>query len=320
VTIRPQDLPEVRADVLHWHLQHGPAFFDVCIRAGKMDLRPAGPAHEAAAYLAKAEADRVMRAELYWIDADMAELAMAAAESLPEFTLMPEDLPSPRGLMVFEKPVYTYAEPGTGRQAHLNAVAWGPFNHSNFPHGGIWVSWYSDRDQNLEAEANSGILTQDEKNLMRQGLPPLSYDQEEVYPFSPKALPALTTTGKPSQPFSIDGRYETSDLLRVTWLLMQQPLADITEIEPDRAARKRLARVGREPAMVRVIGLRRPKNSAGPGNGDREYHHQWIVRGHWRQQWHPKRQVHRPVWIAPHIKGPEGAPLIGGEKVYALKR
>jgi hypothetical protein len=69
-----------------------------------------------------------------------------------------------------------------------------------------------------------------------------------------------------------------------------------------------------------VIELRRPKTSSGPGDGDREYHHQWIVRGHWRQQWHPKRQVHRPVWIAPHIKGPEGAPLIGGEKVYALKR
>lgn len=103
------------------------------------------------------------------------------------------------------------------------------------------------------------------------------------------------------------------------WLLMQQSLARITEAEPDRAARKRLRRIGQEPKPVRVIELRRPAHS-GSGDGSREFHHQWIVRGHWRQQWYPARQVHRPVWIAPHIKGPEGAPLIGGEKVYAWKR
>ncbi|MEU1273039.1 hypothetical protein [Streptomyces sp. NPDC005799] len=318
MTIRPQDLPEIRADVLHWHLQHGPAFFDICIRAGKMDIRPAGPTHEAAAYLAKAEADRIMRADLYWIDAHMAELAMTAAESLPEFTLMPEDLPSPHGLMVFEKPVYTYIE--DGRQTHLTAVAWGPFNYENFPYGGTWISWYSDRETNLEAEANVGSLGNTEKRIMRAALPALSYDQEEVYPFSPAPLPARTSRGQEAQPFSLDGRYRTSELLRVSWLLMQQPLADVSEVEPDRAARKRLRRAGREPAMVRIIGLRRPKSSTDHGNSDREYHHQWVVRGHWRQQWHPKREVHRPVWIAPHIKGPEGAPLIGGEKVYALKR
>lgn len=318
--MRPQDLPEARAEVLQFQLAHGPAFFDVCIRNGKMPMRPAGPVHEAAQYLAKAEADRVMRADLFWIDAHMTELAMTAAESLPEFTLMPEDLPSPRGLMVFEKPVYTYASPDDGRQAHLTAVAWGPFNHERFPHGGIWVSWYSDREMNLVAEANRGLLTNTEQTLMRQALPPLSYDQEEVYPFSPNPLPALTTNGDIAQPFNLGGKYTTSEVLRVTWLLMQQPLAEITDVEPDRAVRKRLHRAGREPAMVRMIGLRRPKNATGTGHSDREYHRQWIVRGHWRQQWHPKRQVHRPVWIAPHIKGPEGAPLIGGEKVYALKR
>ena len=117
-----------------------------------------------------------------------------------------------------------------------------------------------------------------------------------------------------------DARKSWLNILKAAWLLMQQPLANVTEVEPDRAVRKRLRRAGAKPATVRVIELRRPKGGGSPGDGDREYHHQWIVRGHWRQQWHPKRQVHRPVWIAPHIKGPEGAPLIGGEKVYALKR
>jgi hypothetical protein len=44
------------------------------------------------------------------------------------------------------------------------------------------------------------------------------------------------------------------------------------------------------------------------------------VRGHWRQQWYPSIQDHRPVWIAPHRKGPEDAPMLGGEKVYQWSR
>jgi hypothetical protein len=68
---------------------------------------------------------------------------------------------------------------------------------------------------------------------------------------------------------------------------------------------------------VRVINLRRRAASTIAGQSDREYHHQWIVRGHWRDQWYASRGVHRPVWIAPHVKGPEGAPMLGGEKVHA---
>ncbi|MFF5522570.1 hypothetical protein [Streptomyces coeruleorubidus] len=103
-------------------------------------------------------------------------------------------------------------------------------------------------------------------------------------------------------------------------VLMRQPLAEAEDIEPDRATRKRLRRLGHEPASVRLIGLRRPKPGPEKGDGSREYHYRWIVRGHWRQQWYPKRQVHRPVWIAPHVKGPEGASMMGGEKVNVWQR
>jgi hypothetical protein len=52
--------------------------------------------------------------------------------------------------------------------------------------------------------------------------------------------------------------------------------------------------------------------------GDREYRVRWVVRGYWRNQWYPSRQEHRPVWINPHIKGPEGSPLHIGETVHVL--
>ena len=47
--------------------------------------------------------------------------------------------------------------------------------------------------------------------------------------------------------------------------------------------------------------------------------HRWVVRGHWRNQpWGPGRELRRPVYILPHIKGPDGAPLIGGERVTTV--
>lgn len=309
MTFRPQDLPELRSEVVHDHATHGPAFFDLCIRVGRMPVRPAGPTHEAATALARAEADRALRGELYWVSSEMTDLALAAAKTLPTFTLMPEDLPSASGFMVTEKPFDAYDD-SWGRDTRLTACTWGPWVIRSQPTHSLWVSWYSDRDA-----IDRGGLQAKELALFRANSARLTYDSESQLPFSAVELPAID----PATGDRVEGEgLARLRFLRAVWLLIQQPLAEETEVVPDRATRKRLNRMGHDPKTIRVINLRRPKGSSA-GDGTSNYQHQWIVRGHWRQQWHPRRQVHRPVWIAPHIKGPEGAPLIGGEKVHALK-
>ncbi|SFV65451.1 hypothetical protein MNB_SV-13-991 [hydrothermal vent metagenome] len=42
----------------------------------------------------------------------------------------------------------------------------------------------------------------------------------------------------------------------------------------------------------------------------------WLVRGHWRNQYHPKSGVHKPKWIDPHFRGC-GKDMV--EKVYKIK-
>jgi len=152
----------------------------------------------------------------------------------------------------------------------------------------------------------------------------LILDNESPQPFSPEALRIFNSTSGEIESFPeaiADGQsiIEWVGILKTTWLLMGQTLASDEVAKYDRAARRRIERRGQEPPPVRVISLRRHASTPGDGDG-REYQHQWIVKGHWRQQWYPSRGVHRPVWIAPHIKGPEGAPLLGGEKVYAWTR
>ncbi|MFF7837604.1 hypothetical protein ACFZC6_02025 [Streptomyces ossamyceticus] len=312
--VRPQDLPESRAEVVAYHLTKGPALFDACIRAGAMPIRPPGDIHASAQELARLEAERVRNGELFWVSSDMTELVGAASKTMPGFTLAPDDMPSPWGFMAFEKPIRTITSPYTGEDIPIVAASWGPLPFADFASGGVWASWYSDTGNVLDRAGNSGLPDR-VKSMMKGSLPRFTYDCESVAPFSDTELKSVTATGEEPSDNALG-----VDLLKTVWLLMAQPLAEVSEVEPDRAVRKRMRRANQEPKSVRVIELRRPQRSGEAGPGTREYHHAWVVRGHWRNQWHPKRQVHRPVWIAPHIKGPEGAPLIGGEKVYALKR
>ncbi|MGJ5831382.1 hypothetical protein [Streptomyces ossamyceticus] len=317
MNIRPQDLPELRAEVLTWQRQHGAQYFTACLRAGaQTSYQPHLTTAEEGTQLAQAEAARLTEAELFWVAPEMTELTVAAARSMPTWSLEPEDLPAPCGLIYFD------GLPTARPEFPTTAMAWGPcppeMATDALKNSGLWLSCYVARDW---------IEGRDELDLshMRIPLGPLVYDGESIAAYGEREAGDIAFMSDAGQIVEVDdqtfiNRCSSLVVLKAASLLMRQELAETKAIEVDRAARKRLHRAGHEPAPTRVIELRRPKTTGGSGDSDREYHHQWIVRGHWRQQWHPKRQVHRPVWIAPHIKGPEGAPLIGGEKVYALKR
>ena len=46
------------------------------------------------------------------------------------------------------------------------------------------------------------------------------------------------------------------------------------------------------------------------GAQKKDFDHRWLVRGHVRQQWYPSSQEHQAIFVPPHVKGPEGRPLI----------
>lgn len=103
-------------------------------------------------------------------------------------------------------------------------------------------------------------------------------------------------------------------ILGASWLLMQQPtVADTTRVTPRTGRRKHQAEAKPTVNDVQIIDLRRlaAKRGEDTSRGDgREYHVRWMVRGHWRQQaCGPGRRFRKPVFIPPHIRGPEGAPL-----------
>ena len=85
-----------------------------------------------------------------------------------------------------------------------------------------------------------------------------------------------------------------------------------------RQARRDLERKGKPVPKVTVVRLRRTMREQSTGESDVEWHHRWMVRGHWRRQWYPSEQEHKPIYIAAFIKGPEGAPFLPPKEVVKV--
>lgn len=313
---RAVDVPLLRKDVVAYIKSHGAAIYLAAIKTGKQSMRPMWLSDSlAAAHLASAEAKRVADAELFHVTEGMTDLARVAAHSFPECGLMPEDLPSPSGFVVFASPLewIELATPSFVKTSlaavefPIMAASWSHFNaRSKFADdgpglGGVWITWYTSPN---EHRPGTGYHWPHR----------LVIDNEGYLPFRPDPVPNAKVT---------ENRLTVATLaLWSVWTLMNQPIATAETATFDRSSARRVTRELGAVPEVRIIQLRRRKDDVerADQDGSREYQHQWVVRGHWRQQWYPAREVHRPIWIAPHVKGPEGAPLIGGERVYTLKR
>ncbi|MFI7075071.1 hypothetical protein [Micromonospora sediminicola] len=72
---------------------------------------------------------------------------------------------------------------------------------------------------------------------------------------------------------------------------------------------------------IRVVMLRRTSALTEPANGPAKWHYRvWsVVRGHWRRLIDKHGQAQR-IWVRVHLKGPDDAPLLHGEKVAVLAR
>lgn len=285
-SVRPIDLPELRRDTVLFQAERASLFVE------NMAQRLTSSKEEREVAVATLTTS-LATAELFWVSSEMGELARAAGASLPSFAIKPHDLPSPNGLIVLNSPwVLDEGLP-------IRGIAW----LDSPTTGGLTLTVYLDRELSWERTRGESAPA---------GAPPMFWASESI-----TALP-YGDTGWADLNASLPVERILPSLLAI-WLLMRQPVVQVDEVELDRFTKKRLKRSGCEARPVRVIELHRPKGAGGE-SGSGNYHHQWMVRGHWRNHWYPKLQVHRPVWIAPHIKGPEGAPILGGEKVYAWKQ
>lgn len=310
VTLTPTDLPRLRDDMVEFN-GTPPAFGlrAMDIQEGRLPRGSAPTVRAAAASWIAAEGQALADADLIYVTADMCELAATAARSLPSFNLLAEDIPCRSGLAYFANPL-TDADEG-GRPVEIRAVCWAVVGEA------VVVLTCVDRDEYAPDWAVDA-------RRLGQFLPATFQLGCWFAEFGLQDAMVRTRMDGPETPFmdaigKIPGALMLATI-KTLWLLMAQPIVEETAEQPDRPTRRRLQREGRPVPPIRVINLRRPPSHGGAsGESGREYHVRWIVRGHWRNvRWGPGRELRRPVWVAPFLKGNPDAPLIGGEKVYLV--
>lgn len=251
-----------------------------------------------------AEADAIRGAELYWVSRDMVDVALDAADSLPEWT-PGIAAPSPTGVLCWAK--------------SAGVVPWNALSSTDpteVSWDGLW--WWSRPD---------GVL-------QLQPLSRLAKNPELLAPYevsSPLWATNPTLMVQPLVPRTAEvaGSADASPLVSVigaAWLLMGQPTVTATRVFDDGPRTRTEDLPDSAPAnpdRVSIIELRRPMSPPrehGGSSADRQYRHRWWVGGHWRQQaCGPNHADRRPKWIAPYVKGPDGAPL-KTDRVHVWRR
>ncbi|WP_342314781.1 hypothetical protein [Mycobacterium avium] len=250
------------------------------------------------------ETDAIRRAELYWVSRDMVDVALDAADSLPEWTPAIA-APAPTGVLCWAKPA--------------GDVPWNALSSTDpteVSWDGLW--WWSRPDGKLQLQPLSRLA----KN--RELLAPYEVSSP-LWATNPTLLlePLVPRTAEVAR------SAESSPLVSVVgaaWLLMGQPTVAATRpLESSTRARADGDSDTRhpDPDRVSIIELRRPMSPPREHDGtssERTYQRRWWVGGHWRQQaCGPNHADRRPKWIAPYVKGPEGAPLTK-DRVHVWRR
>lgn len=293
------------------------------------DPRITDPEAQADAVIAN-EVERLRRAALFWVSPDVTALCHAAAPSMPAFWPEPADLPAPYGLMYFAAPLGGYdpfPQPfaagdltGTAAAAaervSVTAAVWGPWDEGGtWPHGGTWFTFYSDPPSDLlDALRNAGP-----GQAGRVRVPPLMIDNEA-------ACEARADHGEIVVPPGT-----TASWLYFVLCACRIIISRRASVEPQpvpRSDRRRSERAGvavpGEPVQLVDIRVRRQRASSAPPGPDAEQRRgpqvRFPVQPHWRQQWYPRSQVHRPILIDGYDKGPEGAPYRAPKRVYLLRQ
>jgi hypothetical protein len=225
------------------------------------------------------------RVRMYWIDDIFTDMAEVSSTQLPAVSVTRDLAPCDDGLLVWSRPV-------AGRG--ITAATW------TCQDDAVWIVLY---------RAIGGGL--DEL--------PLQTVRNEVGWLAPirdhRVRYGETIEHSASHPAAT---------VLATWLLLAQGVAETSAAPVDRAVRKKYERMKRVVPDVRIVHLRAQHRGSGsipqPTAG-RTYTKRVWVTGHWRNQpYGPGRSLRRPVYIHPHLRGPEDAEINLSTTVRVLGR
>lgn len=305
--------------------------------------------------LLKGEYELLNQGETHYVSHHVLETVAAAAQKAPDEMLFPTDLPSPRGLIVFEYPfLINDLHPETGEIVEglhmpVRAIGWNrTVVHSQNPDGtyapGEGVMWVTYADW----ESYNAI----HMAAVRKLVDPEAYPYEggqangiwatDMSGWSFGKAWSSGGTGKLREDFDLGEVHDNVAILRrlllayFRWTWDRIIIAERADFgRPDRRRYQRVFNRKLEDGYVKVMRLRREVEMEARGErvqSDYVSDHAWIVGGHWKRVHYrslgPARNddgsfnhdSHRLKWIDPYLSGNPEGPLVVGYPVKAAVR
>lgn len=241
----------------------------------------------------------------YYVTRPIGELLKVGSETYPlEAEILAADLPCPYGWVYFEEPFMTMSALSDGSIGctDIRAILWFVNDQS------LNVVWYAQFEKTGPELWPIAAYQADHPATLAGPVSGLKLPADP-----PCEILAAAEAKYVRRPVAVVG---------ALWAFLRQPFVNDEPVPAERATRRRMERQGYRAPAIRVVALRRAERSpAGIGQGGVEWHCQWLVRGHWRQQWCRGSGQHRPVFIVPFVKGPKDKPFrASSETIYAVVR
>lgn len=271
------------------------------------------------------------QSDAYYIDSNICDLCRQSSASLPDWTLYPEFLPSPRGFALLERPGSMHMAGTVNKElvelaAPIHAFQWSEIKGPPFSGGGIYIVWYA---QLLIADRNNRVLDRkqwypvmptiwayNEGFAHAAGLRHHAHSKEWLR--SGEDLSHIPSRTHAGIEYEYPGEAATAHALAYIaafFSFTKQRILVDSRHSPDHIYRKsyQARRIDwKQLEEIRVITLRKVdhKSVAADGAGEKpDWQFRFAVSGHWRNQYYPSRKIHQPVWINGYIKGNEALPL-----------
>ncbi|MDO5067428.1 MAG: hypothetical protein Q4D96_09140 [Propionibacteriaceae bacterium] len=252
---------------------------------------------------------------MVWVSSDMAALALDAATDCPG--IVATDAPARTGLVLVEEPLPALDVASFGG-LYLRSRERTDIHYTDpvVVDGLIWA---------IHDEQELAIMPLCRAHRLPH---PLFPTPGELVPLATIRVPlpgilgdlgAQTVDGHPVDPGQAHG---LTAWLSSMWVMSRQPSTTHTKRIDARTGETGLARIPHD-ADVTIINIRptphRSHDTTPEGSG-RKLRTRHLVRGHWTNQPHgPGRSQRRLQWIDSYVRGPEDAPLIERERVWAWR-
>lgn len=268
------------------------------------------------------EIGKLATAAPFFVTNEMVDLLEASSKTFPATEFRREDLPVDSGFVLLARPL-SFIDVH-GKEYSFSAFSWGlAADPHNIDVWGVHLALYIHAAHDPERER----LYRDGRTFTKFATLGLLHETPWSFgrDFNDPNQWTVRMDGVTPPPEALTSGLETMRAIHAFFILCWQKIAAPRETLADRAVRRRTQRFmpDRPVPLIRVVTLRRyrePREGDEPVGSSRTYSHQWIVNGFWRNHWYPSENRHKPLWIAPHVKGPKDKPLQVKDSVFVWRR